>query len=152
VESSGSDDPGTHPAGAKGETRALKRGRRFWHSISSPSDETVVQAGKGNRAESCPVDFSNWKPFGAAGGTLEIRENDCSAIFDTSHDDEGIYFRIKVVDSVHHQTQHNGAMWKEDSIQIAIDPDGARSFTPNMVHWAYQGHRVFAWVVGLRGR
>lgn len=133
----------------KGELVIEKRGE-ILDSISSPFDETIVQARKGNRAESHPVDFSHWKPFGAAGRDLEIRENDCSAIFDTSYDDEGIYFRIKVVDSVHHQTQSDGAMWKEDSVQIAIDPDGTRDFTPNMVHWGYQGHRVFSWIVGLR--
>lgn len=80
-------------------------------SFDSPGDTWVKEPGL-----ICKTD--EWKPF----------DNSPASIIDTlqpvaylTWDNQNLYIRVQVKDGTHHQPYHKGAMWKGDSLQLALD-------------------------------
>jgi hypothetical protein len=62
--------------------------------------------------------------------------NDQSVTWKAAWDKRNLYLRIVVTDDQHVQNQSPSSMWKEDSVQIAFNPDRA-NFEYDMHSWLY---------------
>jgi len=71
---------------------------------------------------------------------------DQSMTWQAAWDNEKLYLRIAVADDLHVQKQTAAAMWKEDSVQIAFDPDRSNFDIPgaswDFLWGGYQGREV----------
>lgn len=95
-------------------------------------------------ALAAPVDFSNWGPQ-----PEPLKAYDCAAKIQTGVGEKGFYLQIAVEDNIHRQSQPAADMWKEDSIQFAIDVDADKEWQPNNIGFGFNGHRIFEYGVAL---
>jgi len=120
--------------------------------VDQPLDVTLVPAtrladgAEPDWAKIAPVDFSRWDPFNlppdaVAKGTATVK---------VAYGEKGLRLlvRIRAKANTQHQTGEN--IWKEDSLQIGLDPDAEKSWEANDL-FGLKGHRVFEYGVGWNG-
>jgi hypothetical protein len=95
------------------------------------------------------LDFSTWAPFGSDLGVVApFAPENCSATLQTGYDALGLHVRVVVRDDAHLQVGSPKEMWKQDSIQIALDLDAELPWRANA--GGCNGHvRVFEYGFAL---
>ncbi|EIQ01213.1 protein of unknown function (DUF1083) [Opitutaceae bacterium TAV1] len=124
--------------------------------IVRPLDITLVASSRLPAAGARPdwanipaIDFSRWGQFGGP-----IAPEDCSASLQSAWSPDALYLRVVVRDDEHlntHATTNPEALWSQDSIQIGLDPDYAKTWEANDL-FGLKGHRAFEYGVGWSGK
>lgn len=97
-------------------------------------------------------DFAAFPAFsGKNHYSLPLNPDDCAAAIQMAYGDTGLHFRITVQDNEHIINATQSEIWKEDSIQLAIDVDGGKPWEPN-AQFGFNGHRFFEYGIGGQPR
>lgn len=112
-------------------------------------------AGRVDWSSQSPFDFSSWGPDLADKGKQNaqlkaIAAADTSACLATAVGAKGFHLRVTVTDDVHLQTREPADMWREDSLQVAFDVDGAKEWQYNNIgDGRFNGHRIVEYGIAL---